>query len=185
MTGHGERMPEIAYRAGTAVSDDDLRMVLRRLSALEDERAVLATLHRYGHAIDAGDEAEWVDCFTEDAAFVARGRHSGHTALEVYGRAQLRAFIAEHSRRPFAFHLHCIVEPVVVLDGDTATNDCYLFVLMEHEGRPVLRVFGRYHDDLVRCPDGRWRFRRRAATIDSQLRGLPRLVGALAGRAGR
>ena len=67
-----------------------------------------------------------------------------------------------------------------VVTGDTATADSYLFVLMEHEKAPVLRVFGRYHDDLVRCPDGRWRFRRREATIDSQLAGLAPFVDGMA-----
>jgi hypothetical protein len=154
--------------------------VRTRLTALEDQRDVLANLHRYGQTIDAGDEAGWVDCFTEDGNFTAKGRRATHTGLDVTGRAELQAFIAEHSRRPYAFHLHCIVEPIIAVDGDEATADSYLFVLMEHEGAPVLRVFGRYHDDLVRCSDGRWRFRRRAARIDSQVAGLPPLAGGMA-----
>ncbi len=39
------------------------------LRALLDERAVLRTLHEYAHAMDGGDEAAWVDCFTADAVF--------------------------------------------------------------------------------------------------------------------
>lgn len=159
---------------------DDLPAVVARLKVLEDERAILQNLYRYGQTIDAGNEEGWIDCFTEDGTFFAQGRHATHTALDVTGREGLREFIAGHSRRPVAFHQHCVVEPIITLDGDEATCDSYLFVLMEHERAPVLRVFGRYHDVLVRCADGRWRFRRRAATIDSQLAGLPPLVGAMA-----
>ena len=44
-----------------------------RLARLEAEAAILRTLHRYGHAIDAGDEAAWVDLFTPDGEFQVRG----------------------------------------------------------------------------------------------------------------
>ncbi len=159
---------------------DNYADLLARLEHLENERGVLATLHRYGHAIDAGDEQAWVDCFTADGTFFAQGRHGHHTALDVTGRDALQAFIIEHSRRPYAYHLHCIVEPVIVVDGERARADSYFFVLMEHERRPVLRVFGRYRDELVHEADGRWRFRRRTATIDSQVSGLPPLAGGMA-----
>src|SRR5262249_35391909 len=43
-----------------------------RLDALEAERAILDTLYRYGHTIDYGDEAGWVDCFTTDAVYDVR-----------------------------------------------------------------------------------------------------------------
>ena len=43
----------------------DVQELLRRLAALEAERAILRTLYRYGHSIDYGLEQEWVDCFIE------------------------------------------------------------------------------------------------------------------------
>lgn len=150
-----------------------------RVQRLEDERDVIATLYRYGHAIDSGDEAAWLDCFTEDGTFTAAGRREGHTMFTVTGREELRRFIAGHTRRPYAFHSHCVVEPLVELDGDRAHCESYLFVLHEHEKVPVLRVFGRYSDDLVRNADGRWRFRLRSAAIDGMLRGLPAFVDGM------
>ncbi len=159
---------------------DDLADVLRRLRLLEDERGVLRTLYRYGHSIDAGEEAAWVDCFTEDGRFFAHGRHTTHTALDVTGRPALRAFIAEHTRRPYLFHQHGLIEPLIDVDGDTATCVSYLTVLMEHEGRPVQRVFGRYLDQLERGTDGVWRFRLREAQIDGQAPGLPPFVNGMA-----
>ena len=43
------------------MAKDDLR---ERLQVLEDERAILQTLHQYGHAMDYGPDAEFIDCFT-------------------------------------------------------------------------------------------------------------------------
>jgi hypothetical protein len=161
---------------------DDLADVLARLKVLEDERAILRTLYRYGHSIDAGEEEAWVDCFTEDGRFFAHGRHPTHTALDVTGRTALRAFIAEHTRRPYLFHQHGLIEPLIDLDGDRATCVSYLTVLMEHEGRPVQRVFGRYLDQLERGADGVWRFRVREAAIDGQAPGLPPFVNGMVAR---
>jgi hypothetical protein len=148
----------------------------RRLQALEDERAVIRTLHRYGHAIDAGDEEAWLACFTEDAVFRAGGRRSRETRFVVSGRDELRAFIAGHTRRPDAFHQHHVLEPLVTVDGAAAECVSGFIVVMEHGDRPVVRVFGRYHDRLVREPDGVWRFAERVAHIDSSRPGLPPLA---------
>ena len=58
-----------------------------------------------------------------------------------------------------------------------ATARSYFVVLVEHEDRPTVRVFGRYDDRLRREADGRWRFAERLATIDSVAPGLPPLAG--------
>jgi ketosteroid isomerase-like protein len=157
----------------------DLCEVLSRLRALEDERAVIRTLHGYGHALDRGDEAAWVDCFTAAGTFAASGRDPAHTTFSISGRDELRAFAAGHSRPPHGHHQHHVAEPIVELDGDTATCRSTMFVVMEHEDRPVLRVFGRYEDRLERGADGVWRFAERVAAIDAMCAGLPPLVGAM------
>ena len=45
-----------------------------RLQALEDERAILETLYQYGHAMDYGPDADFVDCFTPDGLWDVRMR---------------------------------------------------------------------------------------------------------------
>ena len=40
-----------------------------RLRVLEEERTILSTLYAYGHTIDYGLKAEWLDCFVEDAVY--------------------------------------------------------------------------------------------------------------------
>jgi hypothetical protein len=155
-----------------------------RLGVLEDERAILRTLHAYGHAIDSGDEAGWVRCFTADGVFGAWVERPDEPWFRVAGRPELEAFIAEHTRPPDPAHKHLVIEPLIALEGDGATCVSYFAVLMHHGGEPVLRVFGRYHDRLAREGDGAWRFRERIAEIQSMKPGLPALAWGR-GRAAR
>jgi 3-phenylpropionate/cinnamic acid dioxygenase small subunit len=144
-----------------------------RLEALEAERAILDTLYRYGHTIDYGDEAGWVDCFTTDAVYdVRRGPQTGRAdeVVRCEGRAQIAAFVGAHSRAPSAWHKHLLSEVRVELEPDraTATAQSY-FVRLDHEDGvgPYVRSFGRYRDRLVREPDGRWRIEERIAEVES------------------
>ena len=153
------------------------RQLEARIERLEAEREIVRTLHRYAHAIDYGDEEAWVDCFTEEGIFDIRSRHAHQLKRVIKGRNELRAFIAGHTRAPELWHKHLLVEPLVDLTGsDSATSRSYLAVVMEHDDVPVLRVFGRYLDQLERGADGRWRFRERIAEIESMRADLPPFV---------
>lgn len=138
----------------------------RRLTLLEDERAILALLARYGHSIDYGLEADWVDCFTADGVFdVRRVDPAGERHV---GREALAAFVADHTRAPAHLHKHVVVDPIVVVDGDEATAQSYFLRVDELRGAPVIRSFGRYHDRLARGGDGRWRIRERVADVEAR-----------------
>jgi hypothetical protein len=140
------------------------------------EADIVRTLHRYGHAIDAGDEATWVGLFTEDGEFQVRGPSGGYT---ISGRAELAAFASRHSRRPEAFHQHVVTQPVIELDGsDRARCVSRFFVIVMDGERPVVRTFGTYHDELARGADGAWRFVVRRPEIDAVAPGLPPLANA-------
>jgi ketosteroid isomerase-like protein len=156
----------------------DIADLEARLALLEAERGVLQTLYRYGHSIDYGDEESWVDCFTEDGVFDVRprGKDGYPPSRLISGREELKAFIARHTRAPELWHKHGLIEPQIEVDGDTATVRSYLAVFMEHDGEPLLRVFGRYRDRMVRGEDGRWRFQERIAEVESMRRGLPPFI---------
>ncbi len=159
-------MDVISETAGMA----DLDGLARRLRRLEDERGVLATLHRYGHALDYGAEADWVDCFTSDARYEVRERgHGTAGGVRAYvGRQELAAFAARHTRAPEHFHKHVVVDPVIAVDGDRATADSYFLRLDHSGGERVVYAFGRYRDELARGEDGRWRFAVRVAEVESR-----------------
>ena len=155
------------------MASDDLEA---RVRLLEEERAITRTLDTYGQSIDYGDEDAWVDCFTEDGVFDVRSRHEHQLKRFISGRDELRRFISRHTRAPELWHKHLLIEPLITVDGDSATCVSYLAVVMEHQEEPVLRVFGRYRDRLVKGADGRWRFRERVAEIDSMRADLPPFV---------
>lgn len=148
--------------------EERLAALERRLARLEDERAIVASLYRYAHAIDYGDEATWVDCFTEDGAFDMRSRPDFDVPGRRYeGRAALAAFIKTHTRAPEVYHKHVVVQPQITLDGDIARVRSFLFRLDESGGAPYVLVFGRYLDTMVRGQDDWWRFRERVVEIES------------------
>jgi hypothetical protein len=144
-----------------------------RLRALEDERAVLRTLHQYAHAIDYGNEDGWVDCFAPDGAFEVRNR-TDSSVSRLVGHTELKAFISTHTRAPDTWHKHIVIEPVIDIDGDTARSASYCGAFADDGDTPILWGFGRYLDQLVRGADGRWRFTERLAEVES-------VAGALLG----
>ena len=123
-----------------------------RLLALEDEQDILRTLYAYGHSIDYGLEADWINCWTEDAVLQWPNRPplKGHDAL--------RTAFRNHTHAPQAFHKHVIVEPRIDISGDRATVQTMFARLDRYPSGPAVRSFGRDLDVLVRCKDGPWRF---------------------------
>jgi 3-phenylpropionate/cinnamic acid dioxygenase small subunit len=144
--------------------------LIRRLQALEAERGVLAALYRYGHALDYGAEADWIDCFAAAAHYEIREPGPGTTcSVRSYdGRDELAAFAAGHTRAPERFHKHLVADPVIAVDGDRANAVSYFLRLDDVDGERVVYAFGRYRDELVRCTDGRWRFAERIAEVESR-----------------
>src|ERR1700731_3867219 len=139
-----------AEAPGGQGSMTDLDGFARRLRVLEDERGVLATLHRYGHALDYGAEANWVDCFVADARYEVRepGTETARRVRAYHGRDALAAFAARHTRAPERFHKHVVVDPIIAVDGDHATAVSYFLRLDDVDGERVVYAFGRYRDEL-------------------------------------
>lgn len=129
-----------------------------RLHLLEDRRDILRTLHAYGHCLDYGDEAGFMDCWTADAAL---GWSMYPEPLR--GHARIREGFHRHTHAPDAWHKHMLAEPQVTLQGDSARVRSMFLRLDPYPdaGGPEIYAFGRYIDTLVRCADGRWRFAER------------------------
>src|SRR5438270_11482453 len=139
-----------------------------RLQVLEDERAILQTLHQYGHAMDYGPDADCVDCFTPDGVWDVRMRRSG-AGFQLGGHVEIEASLAGQTqvRAPALFAKHIVVDPRITIAGDEATVQSY-FIRIEpkDDGPTQIVASGRYLDRLVRGADGRWRFTERIAEID-------------------
>jgi len=140
-----------------------------RLCLLEAERAVLATLYRYGHTIDYGRDADWLDCFTEDAVYhlhYPRGNGEERRFVTPDERAD---FVAAHTRAPDKWHKHILVEPVITVSGDrkSAHVESYFLRVDDAPATRFIMAQGRYVDELRLCDDGKWRFISRRCEIES------------------
>jgi ketosteroid isomerase-like protein len=129
---------------------------------LVDKLAIRELLERYMRYNDDRAADRIADLFDEHAIFQVVGQL-------VVGREAIRAFFrgdAEsdpaHWTEPGQLlkqpaSLHLCSNPVIDIDGDTATSELDFHVVRRNEqGRAVSQLVGRYRDRLRRLDDGRW-----------------------------
>ncbi len=130
-----------------------------RLQRLEDRDAIHQLFFDYGHYLDRGNVDAYAELFAED----------GEVLLGPMGRAKGRENIRELMTGVLGHggnSVHIISSPKVDLHGDTASSEAMWTVLsMDSNGKPVVTLVGRHHDELVRL-DGRWYFARRRGVVD-------------------
>jgi 3-phenylpropionate/cinnamic acid dioxygenase small subunit len=144
---------------------DDLA---ERLGRLEDERAILATLYRYGDGLDHDNREEFLDCFTEDAEYLVSVRVDPSKEFGFHGHEELGVYFAGHTHAPAAFHKHVTTNPLVRVDGHTADVQSYfLRVDSPGAGPAIVLAAGRYIDLFERGDDGRWRIRARRCEVEN------------------
>ena len=130
--------------------------------SIEDRVAIGELLVRYAGALDAGDVATVVDCFTADAALEspAIGRIAGRDAI----RAFAERFAAQ--RAAGVQFRHLVTNIAVEIDGDRARVTAYLLVFITENGASRRLPPGRYECVAVRETTGVWRFSRRTVFHD-------------------
>jgi ketosteroid isomerase-like protein len=134
-----------------------------------DKLAIRELLERYMRYNDDGSFDRIAELFDEDAVFQVVGNI-------VEGRGAIREFFArgaatepapwtdegELLKQPKSLHL--CSNPVIDVDGDTATSELDFHVVRRNEsGRAVTSLIGRYRDRLRRAEDGRWVITNRTA----------------------
>lgn len=128
-------------------------------SPAADKLAVTELLYRYGELVDAGD-------FDGVGALLGRA-----TFMGVPGAQQIAALFASTTRRypesgntPRTRHL--VLNPIVDLDGDSATARSTFCVVQQTETVPLQPiVVGRYRDAFGRDEAG-WYFTERIVDIE-------------------
>ncbi len=152
-------------------------LILSRLQALEDIRAIEQVVYGYAYHIDSGEADAWMDLFTDPWILDIQmlrpdGGRDDHASIRGYDA--LKAHITN-----FKFtnaQSNVISQPVVQLDGDRASSVAYAMVIRERDGGPQIFSYGRYYDDLTRCADGKWRIARRVLVMGTFSRSTrPRL----------
>ena len=108
-------------------------------------------------AIDAHMET-WADEMSFESPF------GNYTSKEDY-----RPWVEEFhsSAQAYGGTRHLIVNNVIQVDGDRATQTCYQIILgrTENDGAPAILASARMEDELVRTENG-WRFSRRVLNLD-------------------
>jgi hypothetical protein len=149
----------------------ELAELVERLARLEDERAIVATLYAYGEALDYGDRRLFLDCFTPDADYFVEMRLGHEGSFSYHGHDELTVYFDGHTHAPAAYHKHVTVNPVISCDRNTATATATSYFLRVDSapasGPAVVLASGRYVDDLIRDPGGRWRIRSRRCEVEN------------------
>lgn len=131
----------------------------------DDHEAIRQRLARYNFAIDFGDVAEWVACFTPDGAFECSGLPEGHVQGGRHvGPVELAAYAEAHSRVSQGTARHWNWNLMIEGADNQATMKCYLGAQGGTGKSAVLRSIGIYRDRLVKS-DGVWLFAERHVTI--------------------
>jgi len=142
-----------------------------RLKVLEAEREILRTLHQYCHAWDYGPDEVRLDCFTDDGVFHLSPQRlvSDMNPWTVRGKDEIYdQWVSHHIFAPENYFKHVLVDPKITLLNDSeATVHSSLCLWYHRDGSPYTASFGRYIDHMVKCPDGRWRFKERTAEIEA------------------
>jgi len=136
-----------------------------------DERAGISDLFsRYMWALDTGNVADLVDCFTADGSLES-------PAVGAFtGRDQIEAFATRFSRfQAGGSQMRHVISNLLIdtRSPGEAVARCYLVVFLTKNGASRLLGPGRYECD-VRLVDGVWRFARRVVIMDHdyELEGL-------------
>lgn len=136
-----------------------------RLRRLEDTLAIRDVTSNYNRAIDDNEPEQWLNTFMDDGQFEIHGvvTLSGHAQLGVLPQAVDRSTV------------HVTTDPVIEVDGDSAIQYCRLVLFERNQDLSpgAFMTTGHYIDQLERCPDSFWRFRRRSCYLDADLLKAP------------
>ena len=153
------------------MSDSLLSALADRVSRLEDERAVTATINAFSTAVDYGDLELMLDTFTPEAEYIVDLRVAADRGFRCRGRDEIQVWFANHTHAPEVWHKHLIGNVSVTFSDDTARATSYLLrvdAVPDGDGPAVVRTAGRCTDELIRRDDGKWRIQSRRIEIENR-----------------
>jgi 3-phenylpropionate/cinnamic acid dioxygenase small subunit len=123
-----------------------------RVRQLEDRQAIADLRHEYARCLDDHEWRAWTDLFTADAVgeFEGWGRVEGHD--------ELLAFARDAVGGTFDYTAHVMHNPVIELDGDTATGRWLSEIYYARPDKGVAGWRQGRYTDRYRRADGEWKF---------------------------
>ena len=151
----------IAPAAAQSSRATDAASLAARLQKFEDKEEIQNLLLDYGRHLDSRDFGAYSRLFAKD------GEWSGGLG-SVSGPANIQAFMEKSigTGPNKGKNYHLLSNFVITVNGDTATAWSRWAFVVPGERGAVISQAGRYDDTLVR-EDGRWKFKRRAASNDT------------------
>lgn len=155
-----------AMTASESAGVEELR---ERLTRAEDLLAIHDLMHRWCNSIDYGRPNDYADCFVEDGVLELRNPPRFPQNPPYEGRAAILAFVSETVGKPDSPYMkHIPSSPLISFDGDEAdVVSSVTGIRQSPSGDLVVHVAARYTDRMARCPDGRWRLRKRVIEVES------------------
>ncbi|MGI9162848.1 MAG: nuclear transport factor 2 family protein [Mycobacterium sp.] len=130
---------------------------------MSDREAIIDLIHRYAELIDGGD-------YDGLGRLLGRASFGGPKTPKVSGAGNIAGLFAMTTKRfpdtgtPNTRHL--VLNPIVEIDGDTATARSTFCVVQATDRVPLQPiVVGRYYDGFAREPAG-WFFTSRIADVE-------------------
>ncbi len=126
------------------------------LRKLEDVEQIKQLKARYCTCCDNNYDAEGIA-----SLFVADGVWDGGALGSGEGHAGIIKFF-RRAPSAFTFAIHNVMNPIIEVEGDTATGHWYLMQPLTRrsgETESAMGLAGRYEDDYVRV-GGEWKFKR-------------------------
>lgn len=155
-------------------SRDEIAALRAEITALKDRNAIQELLFEYYSHLGSDEPHEFSSYFTEDAVFEING-------LVLSGREEIQGLYdgmdediegeeADVPPEEMETHLTLLNNPVVKVDGDTATARMIWTGTLNVTAfdKPALYDQGREYDKLVKR-DGKWLFRKRVVIADGFL----------------
>ena len=141
----------------------DVQDLLARVRRLEDLAEIQRLFYDYRRFLDARDLHSYSRLFCEDGEWTGRtGSAVGPDGIQ----AMLEANLSPNPPAPHATSWHIVSNPTIDLDGDRATAQTTWALIRRASGDvPQVALLGHYDDVLAR-ENGRWKFKRRQASMD-------------------
>lgn len=141
--------------------EDEMGVLMARVSALEDRAAIIDLLTSYGPAIDAGDPDAVARLWTEDGVYdVDTGLMRGRREIEEMVRGEMHQ---DFIRNGCA---HVLETPHIRIDGDVAvaTGKSLLVTRSGGDGKFTVHRATANRWELVRTSEG-WRCSKRVGRL--------------------